>query len=58
MADGKMTLNKQKYYGRTAPIMADLLGSETIVFPGHHLSYFDMPEEWAAVLRATLHQPE
>ncbi|MDB4895049.1 MAG: hypothetical protein JWN15_1311 [Firmicutes bacterium] len=27
MAAGKMTLDKQKYYGRTAPILADLLAA-------------------------------
>ncbi|MCC3372726.1 alpha/beta fold hydrolase [Cohnella sp. REN36] len=56
MAAGKMTLDKKKYYGRTAAILADRLGTDTIRFPGHHLSYFDMPEEWAAVLRDTLHK--
>jgi pimeloyl-ACP methyl ester carboxylesterase len=58
MAVGKMTLDKQKYYGRTAPILADLLGCELVTFPGHHISYLDMPEEWAAALRSVLHKAE
>jgi pimeloyl-ACP methyl ester carboxylesterase len=56
MAAGKMTLDKKKFYGRTAPILADMLGCELIVFPGHHLSYFDMAEEWSATLRGVLHR--
>ena len=54
MAAGKMTLAKKKFYGRTAPVLADLLGSELVLFPGHHLSYFDMAEEWTATLRGVL----
>src|SRR5262249_31333032 len=46
------------YYGRTAPILAGLLGCEMVTFPGHHLSYLDMPGEWAAVLRAVLQRGE
>jgi pimeloyl-ACP methyl ester carboxylesterase len=56
LAAGKMTLDKQKFYGRTAPILADMLGCAMIVFPGHHLSYFDMAEEWSATLRNVLHK--
>jgi pimeloyl-ACP methyl ester carboxylesterase len=56
MAAGKMTLDKKKYYGRTAPILADMLGCEMVVVPGNHLSYLDIPEEWAATLRSILHK--
>ncbi|WP_152392968.1 alpha/beta hydrolase [Paenibacillus guangzhouensis] len=55
-AAGKMTLDKRKYYGRTVPILAEKLGCEMVTFPGHHISFFDMPREWAASLRDTLHQ--
>jgi pimeloyl-ACP methyl ester carboxylesterase len=56
VAAGKMTLEKKRFYGETAPILSDLLGCEMITFPGHHLSYFDMSEEWAATLRTVLHK--
>src|SRR5262249_50674238 len=58
MAAGKKALDKGRYYGRTAPILAGLLGCEMITFPGHHLSYLDMPGEWAAALRAVLQRGE
>lgn len=54
MAAGQMTLDKKLFYGRTAPILADQLGCEMAVFPGNHMSYVDIPEEWAAALRAVL----
>jgi hypothetical protein len=56
LAAGKMTLDKQKFYGRTAPILANMLGCAMVVFPGHHLSYFDMAGEWSATLRDVLHR--
>lgn len=56
MAAGSMTLSKKKFYGETAPILANLLNGEMVTFPGHHLSYFDKCEEWAATLRKTLHR--
>jgi pimeloyl-ACP methyl ester carboxylesterase len=56
MAAGKITLDKELYYGRTAPILANMLGCEMVTFPGHHISYFDMPEEWSATLRSILHK--
>ncbi|HST00001.1 MAG TPA: alpha/beta hydrolase [Terriglobales bacterium] len=56
MAAGQMTLDKHKFYGETALILADLLDGEMVVFPGNHLSYLDRPDQWAAVLRRVLHQ--
>jgi hypothetical protein len=56
MAAGKMTLEKRKFYGQTAPILAKLLGCEMVIFPGNHLSYLDQPQEWAAILRGILHR--
>jgi len=54
MAAGRSTLEKGSYYGRTAPILAEMLGCKMMTFPGHHLSYFDMPQEWAETLRKVL----
>jgi hypothetical protein len=31
-----------------------MIGCEMIVFPGHHISYIDAPEQWAATLRGVL----
>lgn len=58
MAIGKWTLDNKKVYGRTVPILADRLGCEMVVLPGHHVSYVDIPEEWAGALRAVLHRAE
>jgi pimeloyl-ACP methyl ester carboxylesterase len=58
LAAGEMTLAKKKFYGQTAPILARKLGAEFVRFPGHHLSYFDMPQDWAATLRGTLQAAE
>ncbi len=56
MAAGKWTLDKNKFYDRTVPILADRLGCEQVTLPGHHTSYIDMPKEWAATLRTILHK--
>lgn len=58
LAAGSRTLEKGSYYGRTAPILAKMLGCKMVIFPGHHISYFDMPKEWAEALRKTLHDIE
>lgn len=54
MAAGSRTLEKGSYYGRTAPILSEMLSCKMITFPGHHISYFDMPQEWAETLRKSL----
>jgi len=54
MAAGSTTLAAGKYYGRTAPILAEMLGCEMMAFPGHHISYVDAPQPWAATLRGVL----
>jgi pimeloyl-ACP methyl ester carboxylesterase len=56
MAAGKWSLDHEKVYARTAPILAKMLGCELMIFPGHHISYVDMPKEWAATLRSVLHK--
>lgn len=56
MAAGKMTLDKQLFYGRPTAILAEALNRKMAVFPGNHLSYIDQPQEWAATLLGILHR--
>jgi pimeloyl-ACP methyl ester carboxylesterase len=58
MAVGKKSLDKKRFYAQTAQILSDRLGCETVIFPGHHASFVDMPAEWAATLRDLLHNAE
>ncbi len=58
MAVGQWGLDRKAWYVVVAQILAQRLGCELVVFPGHHGSYMDMPVEWAAVLRRVLHQAE
>jgi pimeloyl-ACP methyl ester carboxylesterase len=55
MAAGRRSLDKRRFYAETARVLASRFGGELITFPGHHGSFVDMPEEWAAVLRRTFH---
>lgn len=57
MAAGQWTLDTKRFYGRTAPILAELIGCELAVFPGHHVAHMDQPREWAAALRDILRGP-
>jgi hypothetical protein len=54
MAAGQESLDKKRFYAQTAPILAEMLGCEMIMFPGHHVSYVDQPDEWAVTLRNVL----
>ena len=45
-------------YAQVAQILAEQLGCELAAFPGHHGSFMDRPEEWAAALRSVLHKAE
>jgi L-ascorbate metabolism protein UlaG (beta-lactamase superfamily) len=56
MAVGEWGLKRKAWYARAAQILAEQLGCELVVFPGHHGSFMDMPEEWAAALRSLLHR--
>jgi len=56
LAAGEMSLKKKRFYAETAPILAEMLNCELTTFPGHHVSYLDMPGEWTAVLREVLHK--
>jgi pimeloyl-ACP methyl ester carboxylesterase len=55
LAVGATTLATHRYYGRPAQVLADRLDAPLAVYPGHHLSYFDLPITWTGALRATLH---
>lgn len=55
LAVGATTLATSRYYGRPAGILAEKLDAPLVVFPGHHLSYFDLPTSWTNMLRDTLH---
>lgn len=56
MANGKISVAKKRFYAETAPILAKKLGCEVVSFPGHHISFFDMPNEWASIMRDVLHK--
>ncbi len=58
MAVGQWGLVKKKWYVEVAQILAKKLDCELVTFPGHHGSYEDMPDEFAATLRSILHQAE
>lgn len=55
LAVGATTRATNRYYGRPAAILAEKLDAPLVVFPGHHLSYFDLPTSWTDTLRTTLH---
>jgi pimeloyl-ACP methyl ester carboxylesterase len=54
IAVGKWGLEKQVWYVEAAQILAKQLDCELLTFPGHHGSFMDMPDEFAAALRAVL----
>ena len=56
MADGKMSLDKKRWYVETTQILAEKLGCEMVTFPGHHGFFMGMSIEWAATLRDVLHK--
>jgi pimeloyl-ACP methyl ester carboxylesterase len=58
MAVGEWALERKTWYVQAAQILAEQLGCELVTFPGHHGSFMDMPEEWAATLRSVLHKAE
>lgn len=58
MAVGKTNLERGRWCAESTQILADRLGCEMVIFPGHHVSYWDMPQEWAATLRSILHKAE
>ncbi len=56
MAVGQWALEKKTWYAQAAQILAEQLGCELVTFPGHHGSFMDMPDEFAATLRRLLHK--
>jgi pimeloyl-ACP methyl ester carboxylesterase len=58
MAAGEKSLRKRRFYAETAQILANKLGCELVIFPGHHGSFIDMPDEFAATLRSVLHKAQ
>ena len=58
IAVGKWGLDRKKWYVQAAQILAAQLGCELVTFPGHHGSFMDMPDEWAAALRGVLHKAQ
>ncbi len=58
IAVGTWALERKTWYAQAAHILAEQLGCELVTFPGHHGSFMDMPEEWAATLRSVLHKAE
>lgn len=55
MAIGATTRATDRFYGPPAAILAERIDAPLVVFPGHHLSYFDLPRPWTETLRDTLH---
>jgi pimeloyl-ACP methyl ester carboxylesterase len=49
-------VNRKAWYAQVAQLLAEKLGCELVIFPGHHGSFLDMPEEFAATLRGILHK--
>jgi hypothetical protein len=58
MAVGEWALSRKTWNAQVVQILAEQLGCELVTFPGHHGSYEDMPQEWAATLRKVLHKAE
>jgi pimeloyl-ACP methyl ester carboxylesterase len=58
MAVGTWALERKTWYAQAAHILAEQLCCELVTFPGHHGSYMDMPDEWAATLRSVLHKAD
>jgi pimeloyl-ACP methyl ester carboxylesterase len=56
MAAGRKSLEKKRFYAEVAPILAEMIECEFVLFPGHHGSFVDMPEAWATALRDVLHK--
>jgi pimeloyl-ACP methyl ester carboxylesterase len=53
---GHDNFRRRGWIVESSRILAERLGCGTATFPGHHVSYWDMPEKWAAVLREIIHE--
>ncbi|MCI0396710.1 MAG: alpha/beta hydrolase [Chloroflexi bacterium] len=58
IAVSKWGLDRKTWYAQVAQILAEKLGCELVTFPGHHGSFLDMPDEFAATLRTVLHKAD
>lgn len=58
IAVGEWTLSRKTWICQVSHILAEQLCCELVTFPGHHGSYEDMPQEFAATLRSVLHKAE
>ena len=56
IAVGTWAQERKTWYAQAAHMLAEQLGCELVTFPGHHGSYMDLPDEWAATLRSVLHK--
>lgn len=56
IACGQWGMERKAWYAEIAQILAEKLGCELVIFPGHHGSFMDMPQEFAATLRSALHK--
>jgi len=56
IAIGTWAQERKTWYAQAAHMLAEQLGCELVTFPGHHGSYMDLPDEWAATLRSVLHK--
>lgn len=56
MGAGELSLNKKRFYAQTAIVLSEKINCDMVVFPGHHGSFMDMPEQWADTLRMILHK--
>lgn len=50
MAVGKLTLDKKKWIAKVAQILAEKLDCGIVTFPGHHVSFINILDEWSASL--------
>lgn len=51
MATAAGVISGDAYYARTARLVAERLAIPYFDFPGHHISFVDMPDEFAASIR-------
>ena len=51
-------ISRKAWYADVARILAEKLSCELVMFPGHHGSFLDQPDEFAAGLRTVLHKAE
>jgi pimeloyl-ACP methyl ester carboxylesterase len=55
---GEWALQRNTWYAQANQILAERLGAKPVIFPGHHGSFMDMPDEWSALLDEILSSSE